>query len=343
MTDIDSLVRKNVRELIPYSCARDEFAGSNGTFLDANENPYGILNRYPDPYHKDLRREISKYKSIPFENIFLGNGSDEIIDLCYRIFCIPGTDKALTFSPSYGMYEVSAAINDIKITKIPLTQEFQIDLTRVMRVIKEDKQIKLVFICSPNNPTGNCMNYDDIESLLENFRGIVVIDEAYADFSSKPSLSDKTGIYQNLIVMQTFSKAFGLAAVRTGMAFADERIINYLYRIKPPYNISTLNQQAALKKLADTDTVRKEIEEILSERERLRESLAKLDMVENIFPSDSNFLLVKVKDADYIYNRLINKKIIVRNRTRLVFNCLRITVGTPEENNELLNSMKMII
>lgn len=343
MTDIDSLVRKNVRELIPYSCARDEFAGSNGTFLDANENPYGILNRYPDPYHKDLRRAISKYKSIPFENIFLGNGSDEIIDLCYRIFCIPGTDKALTFSPSYGMYEVSAAINDVEIIKIPLTHEFQIDLTRVMRVIKEDKQIKLVFICSPNNPTGNCMNYDDIESLLENFRGIVVIDEAYADFSSKPSLSDKTGIYQNLIVMQTFSKAFGLAAVRTGMAFADERIINYLYRIKPPYNISTLNQQAALKKLADTDTVRKEIEEILSERERLRESLAKLDMVENIFPSDSNFLLVKVKDADYIYNRLINKKIIVRNRTKLVFNCLRITVGTPEENNELLNSMKMII
>ncbi len=343
MTDIDSLVRKNVKELIPYSCARDEFAGSNGIFLDANENPYGILNRYPDPYHKDLRRAISKYKDIPFENIFLGNGSDEIIDLCYRIFCNPGSDKALIFTPSYGMYEVSAAINDIKIIKIPLTQEFQIDITSVMKVTKEDKQIKLIFICSPNNPTGNCMNYDDIVSVLENFRGIVVIDEAYADFSSKPSFRDKTGIYRNLIVMQTFSKAFGLAAVRTGMAFASEKIINYLYRIKPPYNISTPNQQAALKKLADIDTVRKEIAQIISERERLRASLEKLDIVENIFPSDSNFLLVKVKDADYVYNKLINKNIIVRNRTKVVFNCLRITAGTPGENDELLNAMKMII
>lgn len=343
MTEIDALVRENVRKLIPYSCARDEFTGKEGIFLDANENPYGFLNRYPDPYHKDLRSAISKFKGVSFENIFLGNGSDEIIDLCYRIFCIPGADKALTFSPSYGMYEVSAAVNDVGIVKIPLKKDFQIDVEKILKAVGEDENIKIIFICSPNNPTGNCMKSDDIESVIRNYKGIVVIDEAYADFSRKPSFRHKTGIYHNLIVMQTFSKAFGLAAARIGMAFANEKIINYLYRVKPPYNISTLNQQAALSKLSETDTVEKDIENILSERERLRKKLSELDIVENIFPSDANFLLVKVKDADYIYNNLISKKIIVRNRTRLVLNCLRITIGTPAENDELLGALKMIV
>lgn len=343
MTEIDTLVRENVKKLIPYSCARDEFTGKEGIFLDANENPYGFLNRYPDPYHKDLRSAISKLKGVSFENIFLGNGSDEIIDLCYRIFCTPGTDKAVTFYPSYGMYEVSAAVNDVNIVKVPLTRDFQIDTSRIIDITSKDEKIKLMFICSPNNPTGNCFNAEDIEIILSSFKGVVVIDEAYADFSSKPSFRQKTGTYPNLIVMQTFSKAFGLAAARIGMAFANEIIINYLYKVKPPYNISTLNQQAALRKLSETGEVRKDIDNILSERERLRESLVKLDIVDNIFPSDANFLLVKVKDADYIYNNLISKKIIVRNRTRLVLNCLRITVGTPAENDELLDALKIIV
>ena len=343
MTEIDTLVRENVRKLIPYSCARDEFTGKEGIFLDANENPYGFLNRYPDPYHKDLRSAISKFKGVSFDNIFLGNGSDEIIDLCYRIFCTPGTDKALTLYPSYGMYEVSASVNDVDIVKVPLMRNFQIDTSRIIDTTTNDEKIKLMFICSPNNPTGNCFDTEDIESIISSFKGIVVIDEAYADFSSKPSFRQKIGTYPNLIVMQTFSKAFGLAAARIGMAFANEKIINYLYKVKPPYNISTINQQAALKKLTETGAVRKDINNILFERERLRESLAKLDIVENIFPSDTNFLLVKVKDADYIYNNLISKKVIVRNRTRLVFNCLRITVGTPAENDELLNALKTIV
>ncbi|NSW93579.1 MAG: histidinol-phosphate transaminase [Bacteroidales bacterium] len=343
MTDIETLVRDNVRKLIPYSCARDEFKGKEGTFLDANENPYGRLNRYPDPYHQELRRAISKYKKVPFENIFLGNGSDEVIDLCFRIFCNPGTDKALTVYPSYGMYEVSSAVNDISIIKVPLNNEFQIDTDKVIRTIALDNSIKLIFLCSPNNPTGNCLNHADIEKITANFRGIVVLDEAYADFSRKPSFTQNIDKYPNLIVMQTFSKAFGLAAARIGMAFADEKIINYFYRIKPPYNISTLNQEAALKKLSDTDAVNKDIENILAERERLKEKLETLDAVEKIFPSDANFLLVRVKDADYIYNSLISNKIIVRNRTKLVFNCLRITVGTPDENDELLKALKMIV
>lgn len=343
MTDIEILIRDNVRKLIPYSCARDEFKGKDGIFLDANENPYGNLNRYPDPYHQELRRAISKYKKIPVENIFLGNGSDEVIDLCYRIFCKPGSDKALITYPSYGMYEVSAAVNDIGIVKVLLNHEYQIDTEKVIRIFTGDSSIKLIFLCSPNNPTGNCLKNEDIEKIILNFRGIVVIDEAYADFSRKPSFIQNVIRQPNLIVMQTFSKAFGLAAARIGMAFADEKIISYFYRIKPPYNISTLNQEAALKKLSEISAVNKDINNIIAERERLRENLEKLDLVEKIFPSDANFLLVRVKDADYIYNTLISNKIIVRNRTKLVVNCLRITVGTPEENDELLKALKMIV
>ncbi len=341
MIDINKLVRDNVRSLIPYSCARDEFTGKEGIFLDANENPFGNLNRYPDPYHKELKASVSRLKGIAVENIFLGNGSDEIIDLCLRIFCNPGVDKALTFTPSYGMYEVSAAVNDIGIIKVPLTESFQIDVSKVKPVMKDTK-LKLIFICSPNNPTGNCMNLEDVEYIIRNFKGIVLIDEAYIDFSGKPSLMTKIEDYPNLIVMQTFSKAMGLAAVRVGMAFSNNEIISYFYKMKPPYNISTINQKAALKKLAAVNTSREQAKLIVEERKRVAENLQKLSIIEKVYPSDSNFLLVKVKDADYIYNTLINSKIIIRNRSRLVKNCLRITVGTRTENNKLIRELKKI-
>ena len=234
--------------LTPYSCARDEFQGSSGIFMDANENPYGNLNRYPDPYQKELKNSVSQFKGIEEEKIFLGNGSDEIIDLCFRIFCNPGIDKALTFTPTYGMYEVSAAVNDVKVIKIPLNDNFQIDLRKTEPFLS-DKNLKLIFICSPNNPTGNAMNYSDVEYIISKFSGIVVIDEAYIDFSEKPSFIKLIGKYNNLIVMQTFSKAFGLASVRVGMAFSDPEIIQYFNKVKPPYNISTINQKAALVKI----------------------------------------------------------------------------------------------
>jgi len=248
MVNINELVRKNVLNLTPYSCARDEFKGNAAIFMDANENPFGNLNRYPDPYQSELKVAISKIKGIPEEKIFLGNGSDEIIDLCFRVFCNPGTDKILTFTPTYGMYQVSASVNDIHVVKVPLNENFQIDLNKV-RPWFSDKNLKLIFICSPNNPTGNCMNYSDIENIITNFTGIVVIDEAYIDFSDKQSFIKMVDRYSNLIVMQTFSKAFGLAAVRVGMAFSNPAIIKYFNKMKPPYNISTINQNAALRKL----------------------------------------------------------------------------------------------
>src|SRR5512133_774776 len=245
MDDLNKLVRENVLKLTPYSCARDEFKGSTGIFLDANENPYGNLNRYPDPYQRELKAAISKVKGISEEKIFLGNGSDEIIDLCFRVFCNPGIDKTLTFTPTYGMYEVSSSVNDIEIIKVPLTETFQIDLHKTEPLLSDEK-LKLIFVCSPNNPTANSMNFGDVEYLINRFRGIVVIDEAYIDFSEKPSFIGLIDQYPNLILMQTFSKAFGLAAVRVGMAFSNPAIIKYLNKLKPPYNISTINQKAAL-------------------------------------------------------------------------------------------------
>ena len=258
MTDIDRLVRENVRRLIPYSCARDEFKGKEGIFLDANENPYGKLNRYPDPYQKELKARISEIKAIPEENIFLGNGSDEIIDLCFRIFCNPGKDRALTFHPTYGMYEVSASINDVELIRVPLTDDFRIDMERTLPFL-EDESLKLIFICSPNNPTGNSMDTEAVHAIVENFRGIVVIDEAYIDFSDQPSFKTLGPVRQNLIVMQTFSKAMGLAAARVGMAFAQTGIIEYFNKMKPPYNISDINQKAAIRSLRDVDAAKRRI------------------------------------------------------------------------------------
>jgi histidinol-phosphate aminotransferase len=341
MVDINKLVRGNVIKLTPYSCARDEFKGDSGIFMDANENPFGNLNRYPDPYQKKLKSAISKIKNISEEKIFLGNGSDEIIDLAFRVFCNPGTDKALIFTPTYGMYEVSASVNDIMVVKVPLNEDFQIDLVKAEQFFS-DKTLKIIFICSPNNPTGNCLNYSDVEKIIAGFNGIVVIDEAYIDFSDKPSFIKMVDKYPNLIVMQTFSKAFGLAAVRVGMAFSNPSIITYFNKLKPPYNISTVNQNAVLRKLKSIEKYKSQVGKIKSEKERLSAKLKALKITRKVYPSDANFILVKVKDADYIYNTLVLKSIIVRNRSSVIDNCLRITIGTATENNKLLKALNTI-
>lgn len=330
-----------MRALVPYSCARDEYEGKEGIFLDANESPFGPLNRYPDPRQRELRAAISSLKGIAEENIFLGNGSDEVIDLCYRIFCNPGTDRALIFPPTYGMYQVSAAINDTEIIKVPLDENFDIDIPAVTPLL-EDELLKLIFICSPNNPTGNCMDSGRIEFIIRNFHGIVVLDEAYTDFSGRPSFIEKTRVFDNLLVMQTFSKAMGMAAARIGMAFAAPDILKYFFRMKPPYNISTLNQEAALEKLKDIKPITVQAETLVAERRRLAEKLVTIPMVEKVWPSDANFLLVRVKDADAIYNKLIENSIIVRNRSREVSGCLRITTGTRSENDRLLDELNKI-
>ena len=341
MKRTDELVRKNVKSLVPYSCARDEYEGTEGVFLDANESPFGPLNRYPDPRHHELRGAIASLKEIPPDNIFLGNGSDEIIDLCFRIFCNPGKDRAMIFTPTYGMYQFSAAVNDIEVIKVPLDESFDIDLSLVSSILN-DPELKLVFICSPNNPTGNSMDHEKIEFIIRNFAGIVVLDEAYSDFSSLPSFSGMTLKYENLIVMQTFSKAMGLAAARIGMAFAGNHILKYFFMMKPPYNISTINQEAALIRLRDVSAVNIQKDTIIAERKRLEKKLEALPVVEKIFPSDSNFLLVKFRDADMIYNSLLERNIIVRNKSREIEGCLRITAGTRTENERLLNELEQL-
>jgi histidinol-phosphate aminotransferase len=335
------MVRPNVRALVPYSCARDEYEGKGGTFLDANESPYGPLNRYPDPRQRELRAAISSLKGIAEENIFLGNGSDEVIDLCFRIFCTPGSDMALIFPPTYGMYQVSAAVNDIEVIKVPLDENFDIDIPAVTPLL-EDERLKLIFICSPNNPTGNCMDHGRIDFIIRSFRGIVVLDEAYNDFSEKPSFIEKIGLYDNLIVMQTFSKAMGMAAARIGMAYASTDILNYFFRIKPPYNISSINQEAALERLRDIRPITVQTETIVAERKRLAEKLATIPVVEKVWPSDANFLLVRVKDPDIVYNKLIDNNIIVRNKSREADGCLRITAGTRSENDRLISELNKI-
>jgi len=341
MVDINKLVRKNVLSLTPYSSARDEFKGHSGIFMDANENPYGNLNRYPDPYQKELKTEIAKYKGIDEEKIFLGNGSDEIIDLCFRVFCNPGIDKVLTFTPTYGMYEVSASVNDVTVIRMPLDYDYQIDLEKVKEFFT-DKSLKMIFICSPNNPTGNAMDFRIVENILDSFNGIVVIDEAYIDFSEKPSFIKLVDKYPNLILMQTFSKAFGLASVRIGMAFSNPETIRFFNKIKPPYNISTVNQKAALNKLKNIEKVKYQIIKIRKERKRLSSELLKMSFTRRIYPSDANFLMVEVSDANYLYNELVNKGIIIRNRSSIIDNCLRITVGKKSENDKLIKALKVL-
>lgn len=339
MFDLTKIVRKNILNLKPYSSARDEFSGKDGVFLDANENPYGKLNRYPDPYQKELKKKLSEIKSVKPENIFIGNGSDEVIDLCYRIFCNPRKDKALTFSPTYGMYEVSANINEVELINLPLDNSFQINLKDLNRVLT-DESIKLIFVCSPNNPTGNSIN--NIDVVLEKFKGIVAVDEAYIDFSNTDSFIEKINKYPNLIVVQTFSKAWGLASARVGVAYANEKIISILNKVKSPYNVSSLNQKAAIDVLDNYTTYKKQKDAIIKQRRVLEKALKSISIIKKIYPSDANFILVEVEDANRVYNELVGKKLITRNRNSLVNNCIRITVGNPAENKQLIKTLKEI-
>ncbi|HAY3542521.1 TPA: histidinol-phosphate transaminase [Elizabethkingia anophelis] len=335
--NLENLVRPNILKLKPYSSARDEYKGSTGVFLDANENPFGTLNRYPDPYQKEVKEKLSALKSIPVSQIFLGNGSDEVIDLVFRIFCTPGRDKALVFTPTYGMYEVSANINDTELLQLPLNSNFQIDKKSILPFLT-DENLKLIFICSPNNPTGNSI--ENVDFILENFNGIVFVDEAYIDFSTQKSWAEKLSQYPNLIISQTFSKARGLAAVRVGIAYSSPEIIALFNKTKPPYNVSQLNQEAALMALLDNKRYQSEIKTILGEKERLEKELLQLSVIKKIYPSDANFILVEVNDADGIYNNLVQQKIITRNRNSVIASCIRITIGTTEENNQLIAALK---
>lgn len=338
---IKQLVRKNILELSAYSSAREEYTAKDGIFLDANENPYGIYNRYPDPYQNQLKQRLAEIKNCKSNQIFTGNGSDEVIDLALRIFCEPFQNKALTFTPTYGMYQVAADINAVELIQISLNKNFQIDRKNLENYLK-DKNLKLIFICSPNNPTGNLLNVDDVEFILKNFNGIVMIDEAYIDFSTQHSFIEKLDLYPNLIVSQTLSKAWGLAGIRIGMAYMNEEILTFYNKIKSPYNISSANQKIALKFLNDSNEFNSKLNEILSERKNLIDELNKLKLVKKIYPTEANFILIEVKNADELYKKLIQKQIIIRNRNSAIPNCVRITVGTPEENQKLITELKEI-
>ncbi len=339
MINIEKIVRPNILALQPYSSARDEFKGEAGVFLDANENPYGTLNRYPDPYQMELKTKLAQLKQTPLDTIFIGNGSDEVIDLAFRLFCEPGKDKALTFSPTYGMYDVSAAINNVDLIKVPLTSDFQLDLKTVTPFLA-DTNIKLIFICSPNNPSGNLIGKADIEFVLANFKGIVIVDEAYIDFSKDASLLSLISTYNNLIISQTFSKCWGLAAARVGVAYTNETIISFYNKVKPPYNVSELSQKAALNALTNSAEFESNLELILKEKEKLKTELSQVECVKKIYPSDANFLLVKVDNANELYKYLVEQQVVVRNRNTQVENCIRISIGTAAENQKLLTALK---
>lgn len=338
--NIQNLVRENIKNLTPYSSARDEFSADTGVFLDANENPFGDYNRYPDPYQKTLKTEISKIKNIETNKIFLGNGSDEVIDLLMRIFAEPKKDKILVFNPTYGMYEVSANINDVEVVSYPLNEDFQIEFTEDLEEILKDENLKLVFICSPNNPSGNLIARKSVLEILQKFKGIVVVDEAYEDFSKEQSWISEIDNFPQLVVMQTFSKAWGMAGLRVGMAFAQPEILELMNKVKPPYNISVLNQKEVYNSLQNIEEFRENLNEILEQRSFIENELLKFNFVKKIYPSDANFLLVKVENADQLYNYLVNEKIIIRNRNKVVENCVRITIGNSQENQKLLQSLK---
>jgi histidinol-phosphate aminotransferase len=345
MKTIQDLVRKNIKSLKPYSSARDEYKElSDGMiFLDANENPYDSgVNRYPDPQQSTVKLELSKIKNIPTDQILLGNGSDEVLDLIFRAFCEPGTDNIITLPPTYGMYSVLANINNIEIRKVLLNTDFQPDVDGILKASTDDS--KILFLCSPNNPTGNAFNNDSIERLLRSFEGLIVIDEAYIDFSPENSWLDRMTEFPNLVVTQTLSKAYGMAGIRLGVCYASEEIIEILNNIKPPYNVNELTQQKALKGLLNKDKVRREIESILSEREVLMTGLGGIGFIEKIYPTAANFVLVKVDDANKRYDQLIAKGIVIRNRSSqpLCENTLRFTVGTKGENMKLIQALNEI-
>lgn len=341
MSILEQLIRKNIQELSPYSCARNEFQGWASVYLDANENPFNApYNRYPDPLQLELKNKIAEIKGLRPGQIFLGNGSDESIDVLFRAFCNPRRDNVVAIEPTYGMYRVLAGINDVAYRTVLLDEHFQADADQLLSAC--DEQTKLLFLCSPNNPTGNSLKKDLILKLLAQFKGILVLDEAYIDFAAEPSMLNLLDDYPRLVILQTFSKAWGSAAIRLGMALASESIVQILNKIKYPYNISLPTQMAALKLLETAPKVQDWVKLILQERDRLNQELAKLPVVKHIYPSDANFVLLRVTDANRIYADLIARGIVVRNRNNvsLCLGCLRISIGTTEENNALLQALK---
>ncbi|HCN82340.1 MAG TPA: histidinol-phosphate transaminase [Sphingobacteriaceae bacterium] len=348
MFSLDKILRENIKNLVPYSSARDEFKGGDKDsliFLDANENSFGSplpssYNRYPDPLQLEVKQKISTIKGVPPRNIFLGNGSDEAIDILFRSFCRPGIDNVIILPPTYGMYEVSANINDIAIRRVPLTQDFQLNLEGIAEAI--DENTKLIFICSPNNPTGNSIDRTAIETILANFEGLVVIDEAYINYSRQKTFIQELTEYSNLVILHTLSKAWGLAGLRLGMAFASEEIIEIFNKVKPPYNINQASQKLALEALSNIEQVNNWTKQTIAERDKLTADLEPLNFVLHIYPSDANFILVKTSDPRKIYTYLVEQGIIVRDRSKveLCEGCLRITIGTPAENQDLINSLR---
>lgn len=343
--EIKDLIRENIKSLEAYSSARDEFKAmsSEFVFIDANENPFDTgLNRYPDPQQNLVKEALSKMKGISKEQILLGNGSDEVLDLIFRVFCEPREDNVIVLPPTYGMYEVLANTNDVKLVKIPLVENFQPNVKEIVKV--QDAKTKVLFLCSPNNPTANSFDASSIETLIKEFNGIVVIDEAYIDFSIEDSWLGRLDEFPNLIVTQTLSKAYGLAAIRLGICYASKEIISILNKIKPPYNVNQLTQDVALQSLLNQEKVKNEIAAIISERNQLIRDLENVEIVEKVYSSDANFLLVKVDDANLRYKQLVKLGIIARNRTTQILcdNCLRFTVGTADENKKLINTLKLV-
>lgn len=340
---LKELVRENIWKLKPYSCARDEFKGEAKAYLDANENPFNTLyNRYPDPLQWAVKEKIADIKYVKPSQIMLGVGSDEPIDLIFRVFCEPKIDNVVAINPTYGMYGVCADINNVEYRQVNLEADFSLNAEKVLAAA--DKNTKVIFLCSPNNPTGNLLNTTEIEKILKGFDGIVVIDEAYIDFSDKASWISKLNKYPQMVILQTFSKAWGLAAARCGMAFASEEIISFFNKVKYPYNINILTQKLILEKLENIDIKENWVKEILSQRTLMIEELEQLSIVTHIYPTDANFVLVKVDDANLRYKQLVEKGIIVRNRNSVTLceNCLRITIGTAQDNKELLNALRSL-
>ena len=343
--NINSMVRESVKKLKPYSSARDEYVsdGSEMIFLDANENPFeNGVNRYPDPYQRSLKALLAEQKGISETNMLLGNGSDEVLDLVFRAFCEPNQDNIITLPPTYGMYKVLAGINAVENREVLLTSDFEPNIPEILNAV--DKNTKLLFLCSPNNPTGNAFSREKVQKLLENFQGLVVLDEAYIDFSKQKSWLSRLKQFPNLIVTQTLSKAYGMAGIRLGICYGSDEIIGILNKIKPPYNVNQLTQQQALKRVLNQDAVQKEVEQILKERSNLIKALEAVGFVTEIYPTDANFVLAKVDDADKRYQELLEQGIVVRNRSTqpLCENTLRFTVGTPTENKRLIAILKQL-
>ncbi|WP_461533339.1 histidinol-phosphate transaminase [Sinomicrobium sp.] len=344
--DINELIRPNVARLKPYSSARDEFEDFEAemVFIDANENPFeSDVNRYPDPQQRKLKEVLAAQRGVSVENILLGNGSDEVLDLLFRAFCEPAQDNVISLPPTYGMYKVLAEINNVENKEVLLSSDYQPKVKDILEVV--DKNTKLLFLCSPNNPTGNSFSDESVTALLEGFGGLLVIDEAYIDFSSQESWLQRLKEYPNLVVTQTLSKAYGLAGIRLGICFASPEVIAVLNSIKPPYNVNELTQRRALNRLSDLDGVNKEVADIKLEKEILFKALLEVGFVSEVFPSDANFILAKVDDANLRYRQLLDKGIVVRNRTTqpLCENCLRFTVGTPEENQKLIKELRRML